>query len=182
MLGTHLVTDHSHSSLLDLLTPGMAWEELLGHDPPIFASQGCAWPVVLSPLLRRLRCPDSFQPLTRPPGGGVCRFWLAPLVGRGPPQHFRSVVMVSAQADCGIVLVVVVVLPDPLGTAAKWDVSVVLLGPHAPREREELQVMVAGHPRPVGFLEMSLRQAAGDRHLAHSADDGVVVAKVVVQR
>lgn len=109
-------------------------------------------------------------------------------------------------ADRGMVLVVV--LPDPPGTATEVgpagaaapdavggqlgdalaagregrEVGVVLLGPHAPGQCEELQATVPGHPQPVGFLEMSLRQAAGDRHLAHPADDGVVVLEVDIQR
>jgi hypothetical protein len=105
-------------------------------------------------------------------------------------------------------MVLVVVLPDPPGTAAKvgpvgaaapdtvggqlgdaltarqegWEVSVVLPGPHAPGQREELQATVTGHLQPVGFLEMLLRQAARDHHLTHLADNGVVVREVDVQR
>jgi hypothetical protein len=42
--------------------------------------------------------------------------------------------------------------------------------------------MVLGHPQPVGFLEMSRRQTAGDCHLAHLVDDGIVVREVDVQQ
>ncbi|EAW22031.1 uncharacterized protein NFIA_024100 [Aspergillus fischeri NRRL 181] len=104
-------------------------------------------------------------------------------------------------------MVLVVVLPDPPGAAAevgpthaaapdavgrqlgdgfaargqRWEVGVVLPGPHALGEGEELQATVPGRPQPVGFLEMSLRQAAWDHHRARPADDGVVIAEVVIQ-
>jgi hypothetical protein len=104
-------------------------------------------------------------------------------------------------------MVLVVVLPDLLGTAAKigptgaaaldavggqlgdaltagqegQEVSVVLLGLHTLGQCEELQAMVLGHLQPVGFLEMSRRQVARDHHLTHPADNGVVVREVDVQ-
>jgi hypothetical protein len=41
--------------------------------------------------------------------------------------------------------------------------------------------MVPGHPQLVGFLEVSLCQAARDYHLTHLADDGIVVREVDIQ-
>jgi hypothetical protein len=103
-------------------------------------------------------------------------------------------------------MVPVVVLPDPPGAATEvgptheaapdavdrelgdqlaargqgQEVCVVLLGPHAPGQHAELQTAVPGR-QPVDLLEMSLRQAARDRHLARPADDGIVVPEVVIQ-